>query len=318
MTDTDDELKPETSSSNIGERLKRAREDKKLSVQDVATQLKLTQYYINNLEAQQWDKLHGAAYDRGYLLNYIKVLGLPEAALLADFDREYKSPQAKENMTLPTRKKRGIGGLLTLLLIIALGIAAWYGYQQWQIYQSDLTASKVTLNKQAANEQSSLESKSHGEETTTYYPPAVEEVDPSPTTTDTTILESPATDPDSELTATMSAIDTLRSEIDTEEETDDATQNITEENEEIALTPTSNSVNFQAADDCWVQVKDSNGKVLFSDTIKADTMMTIDGELPLNIIIGRAAAVIVTFNGQVFDMSSFNGGVARFNLGDDQ
>ena len=59
------------STPGIGHRLQQARERKKLTIAEAASQLRFTRATVIHLEQEEWDKLHSRTYARGYLLNYV-------------------------------------------------------------------------------------------------------------------------------------------------------------------------------------------------------------------------------------------------------
>lgn len=67
--------------------------------------------------------------------------------------------------------------------------------------------------------------------------------------------------------------------------------------------------------DCWLDVKDANGKTLFSGLKKANDELVLEGPEPLRFIIGAPMAVNLEYQGKSFDMSRYNNGrTARFSL----
>lgn len=82
MTTTTD-----TSAEGIGDVLRQTREQKGLSVQNVATSLNLKATVIEHIEAERWDLLGvNPTFIRGYLRAYARYLKLPERELLHAFE----------------------------------------------------------------------------------------------------------------------------------------------------------------------------------------------------------------------------------------
>jgi len=73
----------------VGEILKKARVEKKLSIEDVEKEIRVRRKFLEALEKDAWEKLPGATYTRGFLKNYINFLGLPENETLAIFRRQF-------------------------------------------------------------------------------------------------------------------------------------------------------------------------------------------------------------------------------------
>ena len=65
----------------------------------------------------------------------------------------------------------------------------------------------------------------------------------------------------------------------------------------------------------WVQLKDGAGKELQQRTLQPGQTLDYDGELPLQVVLGRASGVEVIVRGQVFDTSAYAPNkVARFEV----
>ncbi len=78
-----DESKP----AGPGPRLREAREAVGLSVRDIAARLRLDPKVITALESEEFDKLHGPTFVRGYLRGYARALDLPPAPIMEAYDR---------------------------------------------------------------------------------------------------------------------------------------------------------------------------------------------------------------------------------------
>ncbi len=71
----DDEL-VDTDVPTVGERLRAAREKKKLSLEDVAAQTRIPRRHLESLETSEWDKLPAPTYTTGFAKSYATVVGL--------------------------------------------------------------------------------------------------------------------------------------------------------------------------------------------------------------------------------------------------
>ena len=76
-----------------GEMLKKAREKKNLSIDHVAKQLRLTTEYIEEIETDQYRQITSAAYARGYLRAYSRLVDLEDSQIIAAFDALNLLPQ---------------------------------------------------------------------------------------------------------------------------------------------------------------------------------------------------------------------------------
>ncbi|MCF7978265.1 MAG: DUF4115 domain-containing protein [Chromatiaceae bacterium] len=82
-----------------------------------------------------------------------------------------------------------------------------------------------------------------------------------------------------------------------------------------AAASTSQAVELAFTGPCWVDIRDSTGKVLLFGEMNRDSRETLTGEPPYSLVIGNAAATQLTVAGQPFDLTSVaRGNVARFKL----
>lgn len=65
----------------------------------------------------------------------------------------------------------------------------------------------------------------------------------------------------------------------------------------------------------WVEVRDGDGKIVFSNTNQAGTEKRVTGVPPLSVVVGGSSRVRLSFNGKVIDLASYaNDDVARLRL----
>jgi cytoskeleton protein RodZ len=68
--------------------------------------------------------------------------------------------------------------------------------------------------------------------------------------------------------------------------------------------------------DTWVEILDADGVQLEMDLIRADESRNYEGNAPYSILVGRASAVRIMFDGQPVDLAPHTrGNVARVTLG---
>jgi cytoskeleton protein RodZ len=74
-------------------------------------------------------------------------------------------------------------------------------------------------------------------------------------------------------------------------------------------------LSLKASSESWVEVQDARGRTLLSRRIAAGESVGLDGEVPLRLTIGNAAATEVTFRGRVVDTGANTvANVARLQL----
>jgi cytoskeletal protein RodZ len=71
-----DEELVETGGPSVGERLRVAREEKKMSLEDIAAQTRIPQRHLESIERSEWDKLPAPTYTIGFARSYATCVGL--------------------------------------------------------------------------------------------------------------------------------------------------------------------------------------------------------------------------------------------------
>ena len=85
MSETDDEFIQTTS---VGERLRVAREEKKLSLEEVATQTRIPLRHLKSLEESDWSNLPAPTYTIGFAKSYASAVGLDRTEIGEDLRSE--------------------------------------------------------------------------------------------------------------------------------------------------------------------------------------------------------------------------------------
>ena len=84
--------------------LRLAREQAKISLQQVADQTRITLRHLENLEEGRYDQLPGGMYNRAFLRAYCECLGLDSAKFLKRYQGEV--PQPENSVALKPRDTR--------------------------------------------------------------------------------------------------------------------------------------------------------------------------------------------------------------------
>jgi cytoskeletal protein RodZ len=71
-----DEELAQTDVPTVGERLRAAREEKKLNLEDIAAQTRIPQRHLEAIEAADWEKLPAPTYTVGFAKSYASAVGL--------------------------------------------------------------------------------------------------------------------------------------------------------------------------------------------------------------------------------------------------
>jgi cytoskeleton protein RodZ len=77
---------------SLGERLRRAREAKGMSLDDVANRTRIPIRHLQNIEREEWDALPAVTYAIGFTRNYANAVGLDGATLARALREEIGGP----------------------------------------------------------------------------------------------------------------------------------------------------------------------------------------------------------------------------------
>ena len=76
-----DEESVEAEVPTVGERLRAAREEQKMSLEDIAAQTRIPQRHLEAIEAAEWDRLPAPTYSVGFAKSYAGIVGLDRAEI---------------------------------------------------------------------------------------------------------------------------------------------------------------------------------------------------------------------------------------------
>ena len=312
---------------NPGEALRAARESRGWSVAEVATQLNLTPMRLSQLEAGEFEKLPGNTFSRGYIRAYAKLLGLEQAPLVADFDQftgsnaTGASVHALGRIEEPTRYSQSILRLVSFLLLLGVGGACFYWWQEqgWQI--DDLKSvglghvevegadgSTQIHPLDEPEDQAVAAAQGQGTELPLPGVPAEQGEAPSetPPATATELLEQ---NPPAEQAAPAQQAPAAPTE-----PAAPAAPAAPSAQAPVAAGEGLVSLKFTA--DCWVQVTDASGKVIASGLKRAGDSLDARGKAPMELRLGFARGAQVTYNGAAVDVTPhISGETARLSLG---
>ena len=71
---------------NFGERLKRERELREVTLEEITSATRIGPRFLEALENEEWEKLPGGVFNRGFVRSIARYLGLDEEALLGEYD----------------------------------------------------------------------------------------------------------------------------------------------------------------------------------------------------------------------------------------
>ncbi|AQW57566.1 cytoskeleton protein RodZ [Vibrio owensii] len=306
-------------SMEAGTLLKNKRESLGMTQKHVADRLRLRVSVIEDIENNRFEEQQVTTFTRGYLRSYAKLVGLDEKIVLAALEQTsevHVKPQETEmqSFSRKTKHEKHNSRIMLLTWAIAIVITGISGAWWWQNQQENSLAQLSTET--AETEQ------------------VADDADIDQMSADELIASTPAEiAPVSAAPAAVSQADTAMSAVgDVTEPVAAATEEVTEEaaQEPVAVIEDAQETEEPAAPvvpegmtlltmkfkaDCWIQVKDANGKTLVSGTRKPGQDVELAGKAPFKVILGAPEGVTMTFASEPVDLSGYTSGkVARFTL----
>jgi cytoskeleton protein RodZ len=272
--------------ASFGARLQWQRERLGLSVTDVAARLRLHPNQVRALEKEALSALPEAAYVRGFVRGYARVLDLDPAPLLADLGLKLAPAAASvvDGMTQardysPVRAaarehaSRKIVMAGAVLLLIALGALGWYATHQPRPEPPPAATPAPTAPAASRGAPAPNTSSDAGSAPSTGAAP------PAPA----------AAAPDNAAAADTAALTT-------------------------PVTPAP-FLKVRFTGPSWVEVKDAEGKVLLSQHSAAGAEHVIEGTPPFYVVIGDTTKAAVEVRGESYDLAPHTRqNVARFTV----
>ena len=117
---------------SFGERLQREREMRGITLEEIADSTKIGTRSLRALEQEDFDKLPGGIFNKGFVRAYARYLGIDEEQAVVDFLAAAGEPEQPLPSPSPREKLAGAGSggwswaaVLALVTLAAGGFAAW-------------------------------------------------------------------------------------------------------------------------------------------------------------------------------------------------
>lgn len=291
-----------TANLSLGDRLKAAREEKNLSVEQVCANLRLGQKQVQALESNDFDVLPDAMITRGFIRNYARLLGLDAEPLLQAYRMHSPEPLVKAisipsaNIVISNEQKKLWMPYAIASAVIALLLAVWFVYMEYKpAIESGLQEAQLALT-------DTVQDASKGAAVETKVPASVEP------------LPVPAL-PQAERSAeTASVLDQttgqlvdapIESAVDSQlaTSTEPAISPVAEAHDVPAPDVTAPKLLINCKESSWVNIRDRDNKLIFDQVLPAGAQQSVEGTPPFKIVIGNAVATQLTYNDQNVDLA---------------
>ena len=289
---------------SIGQVLKAARLAQVMSAQDIARQLRLSEKQIEAIENDDHSKFPNQIFLRGFIRNYAKLVR-EDTKKFSQLLGETFPRTSTQAITfsvdgtpfIPVHKKSK-GNLIILFIVVLVSFLLVY-----EVYRS------------GGDDQKTNENIENGTvaETIIQLETEIEQVPEDNQNQFSSVIKSNGSD-----------FNVLIEEVEIDQQGGDSLDK--EQKVETALEVEDKPVEsgggggtlrFMFTGESWVEVKDAEGKKIFSQTSPGNTEETVNGSPPFFLTIGNAASVRLLYNDEPVDLiphTNTNGGVARLSL----
>ncbi|MDO9617431.1 MAG: helix-turn-helix domain-containing protein [Pseudomonas sp.] len=299
---------------NPGDSLREGREGKGWTVDEVAAQLNLTPLRLSQVEAGAFDKLPGNTFARGYVRAYAKILGMDQERLVLEFDQFTGSDAVGSDVHSlghieePVRYSQSILRFVSFAALVVLAVVGFYWWQD----QAERHANESPLTSLEQFEVESADGTTHihpvdePEDQAVLIAQGTTELSLTPAIPeDAAALDSAAEQVAAAVVEPVAGVAQVEPA---------AVPARTVDAPAMAAGEGVVDVNFVA--DCWTQVTDASGKVLFSALKRKGESLQLVGQAPLELRLGFARGAQVSYNGQAVDLAPFTSGeTVRIKLG---
>ncbi|MFZ0315123.1 MAG: RodZ domain-containing protein [Candidatus Korobacteraceae bacterium] len=274
---------------SFGERLRREREMRGVSLEQIVATTKIGRRLLLALEEEQFDLLPGGIFNKSYVKAYAKCVGIDEDEAVAEYMKAANETPpdtrviAQQHASIHSNRPMQRAGfpvlpVLILVVVIAGGIGGWKVYQDRQNDREKRAAMPASpeVSPQPANAPASAPvasvAGSAPDQTSSAQPSQKTAAAAEPTSSTAAAVVPPPATP--------------------------ATTKVSPENS--AATPPAGSpfeVVIRPKDSAWVSVK-SDGSYVVRGIIRPPDVKTIHASSQVVFYTGNAGAVEVSFNGK--------------------
>ncbi|WP_308368312.1 MULTISPECIES: RodZ domain-containing protein [unclassified Microbulbifer] len=269
-----------------GSQLRRAREHAGLSLEELSRRLCMTLGKLELLERDEYDRLPGALYVRGYIRNACKELGIDAEPVLEAFSgysaAEEESRALLEHVrrapVMESKPRRSLRGLALLPLVLVAGVFWWLHGRE---------PAPPTLS--VGNQSSETEVAEAVEE------PAVE----AESTLFAVGEEAPQTD-----LQPGEPVEAPRPEAAGEAEPAPSPGGIEAKPDVLPVpaaapgTGSASQLELFFDEESWIEVRDASGAVLLAKLKPAGSQVTLEGQPPFELMLGNASGTRVRYRGE--------------------
>ena len=242
---------------------------------DVARQLKLAPWQVEALETGNYARMPGTVFVRGFIRNYARLVKLDPAMLLMPAPPPLSStphtePDLSPPVEIPSRTRSAVNwrsyAIAATLMLVPVAI--------FEMYRGDESEVMVKSRQVAMPQPQAVTQEPVAQNSVTALTSATRDAGDKPARTEPGLASGDKTSAD------LLAVDALHK-------------------------PSEHWVKLKFEREAWVEIRDRNGRKIFSRLNPAGTEQAVSGQPPLTLVVGNAAGVRVTHNDQSVDLAPY-------------
>ena len=294
-----------------GEQLRHTREQKNLSVTDVASQLNLEARIIEAIEANDFDALPNAVFTRGYIRGYARLLELDSDPLVAEYPDDPSLTTEQEPVVAGRVAEMvrqypqwvlGGAGVIGAVLLISVVVWLWPGDDPDAIEPLAEAAAPTTVMPTTASSAPAAATATPASESVAASAGASASAPRGSAeggTSDAGLLpaESQPSTSTSSATAEPEPLAEAAALVDAAAPTA-SSEAAPVAAEQAAALASGDRLSFSFTEECWVEVEAADGRTIYSNIRRSGQTLELGGQAPFKILLGYAPGVSLTFNGE--------------------
>lgn len=297
--------------------LEQARDAKGLSREEVAERLFLSATFIRYIDEGEFHKLPKPAFIKGYLRSYARAVDLDDDLVVTAYERDQNMTPSAPAIGHVTEETVGSGaftgpvvqtGIVGLVLICVVGALVWR-----------LSTGNDQTPPAAASNDSAVVSQTPSEALPKRVNPDQlrAETSDQPAESGGQMASAPASNAGEKAADNSGGAAATHAASGGEPSgASDTTPNATDVNVErkpdgnkqfitVRAGSGNDTMAFSFSGNCWVEITDGRGQKIYGDMNRAGDVMTVYGTGPFKVLLGKAPAVTMMWQGQQVDLTRY-------------
>jgi cytoskeleton protein RodZ len=309
-----------------GDRLQAARISIGLTLEDVASKMRLSAAILSCLEENDFEDITAPIFVKGYLRSYARIVNLDEEEIIQQYSQYYTQNDPPISSTSNTSPEINSGdarvkGTTWLVIIILIGLLSFWWWSRYQqpaqtVSLDSADSTEIIASSNDSSDSSTISLPLSDNETTDSVTQeeleagAVDEIN-SPDIT----LEQEARNELDSINEILPQPEQLEPQVQPELETEP--EPVPEQAVDSRNPVNSTDLVIMVNADTWADIKDADGNRLVYDLLRSGQNITLTGKAPFKAFLGNGHGVSILYQGENIDLSKNirADNTARFKVG---